>query len=418
MGIGWVRRIVMIVMGLALLTAACAAPEEAAGEGSEAAAAPASEGAAQGSEPSAGASGEAIRVGANIEQSGPASVQGQAYANALQLRVEQINADGGILGRPVELLIEDNATDESETITITRRLTNEGVVGMIGPGTSPTTLAAMEVILETGVPTFSMGSADVIVDPVADRPNVFKTPVGSQANVDKALEDIEARGLTQIGIVAINNPYGDSGIAAWEASQESGDYEFEIVGIERFEATDTDMTAQLSNLVDAGAEVIAVVAIPPGAPTVRRNAVENLGLELPMYFDAGAGAELFIELAGDAANGALVTHPPTLVWDQVPRDDPQAEALEQFGSSYTEEFGAMSGFASYAWDALGILQAAIEEARSTEPDAVIPAIEGLGEYVGATGVYELSADDHEGLSAEDLRLLTIEDGDWVLAEGR
>lgn len=412
-------RVVVSIVIFTLVLAACAAPDDAAEESASSGAAPASEPAAgAASEAPSAAEGEPIRIGANIEQSGPASVQGQAYANALQLRAEQINDSGGILGRPVELVIEDNATDESETITITRRLAGDGVAAMIGPGTSPTTLAAMEVILETGIPAFSMGSASVIVEPVGDHPNVFKTPVGSRANVDKALEDMEAKGLTKIGIIAINNPYGDSGIGAWEAAQEEGDYEFELVGTERFEAADTDMTAQLSNLVDAGAETISVVAIPPGAPTVRRNAVENLGLDLPMYFDAGAGAELFIELAGDAADGALVTHPPTLIWDEVASDDPQAEALEEFGSAYTEEFGAMSGFAGYAWDALGILQAAMEAAGSDESDAVIEAIEGLGEYVGVTGVYELSADDHEGLDAEDLRLLTVEGGEWTTAESQ
>lgn len=411
-------RLVVALAAFALVLAACAAPEDAADEGSEGAA-PASEAAAGASEAASGApSGEPIRIGANIEQSGPASVQGQAYANALQLRADQINASGGILGRPVELVIQDNGTDESKTITITRRLADDGVAAMIGPGTSPTTLAAMEVILETGIPTFSMGSADVIVSPAGDHPNVFKTPVGSEANVVKALDDIQARGLTKVGIIAVNNPYGDSGIGAWQAAEKSGDYDFEIVGTEKFEATDTDMTAQLSNLVDAGAEAIAIVAIPPGAPTVRRNAVENLGLDLPMYFDAGAGAELFIDLAGDSANGALVTHPPTLIWDQVASDDPQAEALQQFGKSYTDEFGAMSGFAGYAWDALGILQAAMEKAGSDEPDAVNAAIEDLGEYVGVTGVYELSKDDHQGLDAEDLRLLTVKDGKWTLAESQ
>lgn len=413
------HRLVALVVLLMLSLAACTAAEDAGGDAeSEAEAAAASPAPQSSAGPSAvpAVDGEPIVVGANIEQSGPASVQGQAYANALQLGVDQINADGGILGRPVELRIDDNATDETETISITRRLADDDVVAMIGPGTSPTTFAAMEVILETGIPTFSMGSSEGIVTPANEHPNVFKTPVGSEPNTAKALEDMQGRDISSVGIIAVNNPYGDSGIAAWEQAQEAGQPAFEIVGTERFESADTDMTVQLTSLVDAGAEAIAVVAIPPGAPTVRRNAVENLGLEMPMYFDAGAGAELFIELAGDAADGALVTHPPTLIWDQLADDDPQRDVLQTFGSSYTEQFGAMSGFASYAWDALKILQAGIEAAGDTDPAAVNAAIEGLGEYVGATGVYQMSADDHNGLDADDLRLLTIENGEWTTAE--
>jgi branched-chain amino acid transport system substrate-binding protein len=74
----------------------------------------------------------------------------------------------------------------------------------------------------------------------------------------------------------------------------------------------------------------------------------------------------------------------------------------------------MSGFASYVWDALGMLKAAIEKAGSTDPQAIIRALENLGEYVGATGVYRMSPQDHLGLRAEDLVLVTIQGGKWRL----
>lgn len=387
---------------LALLVTGCAAPEDAGGRA--------------GSGEDEDAEGP-ILVGLNIELSGAAAVQGQAYVNAAELWVEQTNADGGIMGREVELEILDNGSEQTEAVVLTRQLAERGATAMIGPGTSPTTLAAMDAILETGIPTFSMGSAEAIVEPATDRPNVFKTPFGSGPNVDAAITYLTDQGIGTVGVIAVNNPYGDSGITAWEEATAEGDAAVELVGVERFEGDATDMTAQLNNLVGAGAGAIAVVAIPPGAPTVRRNAVDGLGLDIPMIFDAGAGAELFIELAGSAADGALVTHPPTLVWDEVADDDPQYEALQAFGTAYTERYGAMSGFAGYAWDALGLLRAAIEEAGSTESGAIVEALEGLGEYVGVDGVYELSAEDHQGLDAESLRILTVTDGEWTVVEG-
>lgn len=360
------------------------------------------------------AEGDPVLVGVNIEQSGPASVQGEAYARAVELLARQINDAGGILGRPLELQVVDNATDQTEAVTQTQRLVDDGAVAMVGPGTSPTTLAAMDTILSAGIPVVSMGSADAITDPPADRPNVFKTPARGSLMASEIVAHMGEQGIGRVGLIAVNNPYGDSGVTAWEELAAAGDVE--LVGIERFEATDTDMTTQLNSLAGAGAEAIVTWAIPPGAPTVRRNAVENLGIELPMYFDAGAGAELFVELAGAAADGALVIHPRTLIWDQVGADDPQAEALTEFGSAYTGEFGAMSGFAGYAWDALGLLRTAIEQAGDTEPEAIIEAMEGLGEYVGVTGTYEITADDHQGLGEGDLVMLTVEGGEWRPAE--
>ncbi len=397
---------------LVLMVAACAAPEDA---GQQTEAAETGEATTAAEETETAAEGEPVLIGVNIEQSGGASVQGEAYARAAELFAEQVNADGGVLDQPLELIIVDNATDQTQAVTQTQALIDEGVVAMVGPGTSPTTLAAMEQILSSGIPTVSMGSADNITDPAAERPNVFKTPARASLMASEILADATERGIGRVGLIAVNNPYGDAGIAAWEGFAAEG--QVELAGVERFEPADTDMTAQLNNLVNGGAEAIVTWAIPPGAPTVRRNAVQNLGIDLPMYFDAGAGAELFIELAGDSAEGALVIHPKTLIWDEVATDDPQAEALSSFGEAYTSEYGAMSGFAGYAWDALGLLTAAIEESGSTEPDAIVEALEGLDEYVGVTGTFEITAEDHQGLAEGDLEMLTVREGDWTLADG-
>lgn len=362
------------------------------------------------SSPAGASSDEPIRIGVNIEQTGGAAVQGEAYARAVDLLAGQINDAGGVLGRQLELIVVDNQTDPSEAVIQTQALIDEGVVAMIGPGTSPTTLAAMDTILASGLPTISMGSADVIVDPASEHPNVFKTPARSALVTEVIAADLAAKGIGSVGLIAINNPYGDSGIGAWEQLADAG--EIELVGVERFEPADSDMSGQINSLIDAGAEAIVTWAIPPGAPTVRRSAIESVGTDLPMYFDAGAGAELFIELAGSAADGALVAHPPTLIWDEIPEDHPQYEALTSFGEAYTGEFGAMSGFAGYAWDALALLVAAIEQAGSTDSAAIITALENLGEYAGVTGTYEITADDHQGLGTDDILMLVVADGGW------
>lgn len=387
---------VVVVLMLSTLLAACAA--EGGGE--------------PGGTDSDGGGGDGpILIGVNVEQSGGASVQGQAYVNAVTLLAEQINADGGILGRDVELEIVDNATDQTEAVTLTNQLVQQGVVAMIGPGTSPTTLAAMDVILESGIPTISMGSSDTISDPASEHPNVFKTPQRGSLLAEELVAHFEEVGIERVGLIAVNNAYGDNGVESMQALADEGG--IELVGVERFEPDDTSMVAQLNNLLGAGAEAILCWAIPPGAPTVQRNAVENLGIEIPRYFDAGAGAELFIELAGEAANGAFIIHPKTLIWDDVPTDDPQAEVLRAFGEAYTAEYGEMSGFAGYAWDALGLLRAAIEESGDTTPEAIITGLESLGEYVGVTGTFELTEEDHQGLGEGDMVILQVEDGDWI-----
>jgi branched-chain amino acid transport system substrate-binding protein len=370
-----------------------------------------------GDEGDAGSGKGPIKICLNVELSGPASVLGHAYANAAKLRARTLNErDGGILGRRVELVVRDNRSDQTQAPTLTKELTErDDVVAMIGPGTTPTSLAAMGAILKSRVPTISMGSAAAIVAPAQQRPNVFKTTPEGDIAARAIATDMAGRGIRRVALLSTNNPYGDDGRGAIEKLAERG--AFELVAAEKFEAEDSDTTPQLRRLLDARPEAIVVWAIPPGAPTVRRNAVEKLGIKTPMYFDPGAGAELFLELAGASANGALLAQPKSLVWDQVPGSDPSARQLREFGTAYTEAHGEVSGFAGIAWDALGVLKAAMENAGSTDPKAVSTAIEKLDGYRGVTGTLGYSPTRHSGLSPDDLVIVEVHDRDWVLPGG-
>jgi branched-chain amino acid transport system substrate-binding protein len=367
-----------------------------------------------GEDDEAAGGGDPIKIGVNVEMSGPASVLGQAYADAAKLRARMFNEqEGGILGRPIELVVSDNRTDQTEALTLTKELAErEEVVATLGPGTTPTSLAAMGEILKSGVPTFSLGSAKAIVSPADERPNVFKTTPEGDVAAQAIVDDLERRGLKRVGLLSTNNPYGDDGLGAMQALADEGS--IELVAAEKFEEDDSDTTPQLRRLLDADPDALVVWAIPPGAPTVRRDAVEKLDVELPMYFDTGAGAELFLELAGEAANGALLAQPKSLVWDQVHGDDPSAAQLNEFGSAYTREYGEMSGFAGFSWDALGALKAAMEQAGSTEPQEVIAALEQMGDYRGVSGTLEFSNDDHAGMSPDDLEVVEVKNRTWVL----
>lgn len=372
------------------------------------------EGTAGGGGEGGGGNGEPIKIGVNVGLSGPASVLGEAYANAAKLRVQQINKDGGILGRQVELLVRDNRSDQTEALTITRELERDGAAAMLGPGTSPTTLAAMEAILQAGFPTISMGSAGAIVQPPQEKRNVFKTPPDGDVVAEAIVDDMSRRDIQAAALLSVNNPYGDDGLQAMQSATKEGGVE--LVATEKFEESDADVTPQLRKLLAADPDALVVWAIPPGAPNVRRNALERLNVDIPMYFDTGAGAELFLELAGTSADGALVAQPPSLVWDQVPESTPLHDEMQRFGEAYTKAYGAMSGFAGYSWDAVGLLKAAMEKAQSAESDKLNKALEQLGAYRGVSGTLEYSNQKHSGMGADDLVILEVENGEWKLPD--
>jgi branched-chain amino acid transport system substrate-binding protein len=386
---------------LVLAMAGCAAPEQESGD------------TASGGGGSADAGGgDVVKVGVNIELSGPAAVQGAAYQNAVRLVAEQINADGGIDGKQLELVIRDNKSDPTEALQVAKgMIENEGIVAMVGGGSSPTTLSLVDYVEDAGVPIVSMGSSGAIVSPPEDRTFVFKTPANTDQIVDVMLQDFAERGIETVGFISVDNPYGDAGLAAFQAAADAG--EVNLVGTEKFQAEDRDYTSIVTKLLGTDPDAIVVWSIPPGAGIVAKN-VSAAGYDGQLYFDAGAGAELFLRGAGSAAEGVLMVHPAVLVADEV-QDAPNTEVMQQFYSSYTEKYGEFSGFASYAADALGMIAAAVQEAGSTDREAVREALDSL-EYTGITGEYTMSPDNHAGLSTDALAVLTVENGEWALAD--
>jgi branched-chain amino acid transport system substrate-binding protein len=387
---------------LALGLAACAAPED---TGSSS---------GSGGSGSSGGSDGPIKIGVNIELSGPAAVQGSAYKNAVELVADQVNAEGVLGGRQIELVVRDNKSDPTEALQVAKGLVeNDDVVAMVGGGSSPTTLSLVDYVESTGVPTVSMGSSGAIVSPAEQRTFVFKTPANSGLVADVMLSEFKAKGITKVGFISVDNPYGDAGLQAFQEKAPAAGVE--IVGAEKFQASDKDYTSVVTKLVSSEPDAIVVWAIPPGAGIVAKNVAAS-GFDGPVYFDPGAGAELFLRGAGDAAEGAQLIHPAVLVADQV-KDAPNLEVMQKFHSDYTAEYGEFSGFASYAADALGMIVQAIEDAGSTDRTAVRDALEAL-QYTGITGVYEFSPEDHAGLSPEALVTVTVKNGEWSLVEAK
>lgn len=389
------RRLAVFVIIFVVLSA-CAAPENS------------DEGSGDGGGP---VPGDAIKIGVNIELSGPAGVQGAAYQNAVELVAAQINETGVLDGQQIELIIRDNKSDPTEALQVAKgMIENDNVVGMVGGGSSPTTLSLVDYVESAGVPIVSMGSSGAIVNPPDQRTFVFKTPANTGQIVDVMLEDFAEQGIESVGFISVDNPYGDAGLQAFQAAADEG--RVNLVGTEKFPAEDRDYTSIVTNLVSANPDAIVAWAIPPGAGIVAQNAAAA-GYEGQLYFDAGAGAELFIQGAGEAAEGVRMIHPAVLVADEV-QDAPNLEVMQTFYDSYTEEYGDFSGFASYAADALNLIVAAIEEAGSIDRTDVRDALESLT-YTGITGVYEMTPTDHGGLSTDSLSVLTVEDGEWTLA---
>ncbi|KAF0807630.1 extracellular ligand-binding receptor [Alcanivorax xiamenensis] len=355
-----------------------------------------------------------IRIGSFLSVTGPAAFLGDPELKTLELYVDQLNENGGLLGREVQLVHYDDSGDASKARTfVTRLLRQDKVDLIIGGSTTGATMAAVPVIEQARVPFISLAGAETISTPV--KKWVFKMPQSDRQAARRVLTDMKERGLTHIGLISGTGGFGASGRnVTLEEAKAMG---IEVVADETYNPKDTDVTAQLTRIRNTeGVQAVLNFDFGQGPAIVTKN-YKQLGIELPFYQSHGVASDSFLKLAGDAANGLRLPATALLVADTIPDNDPQHGVVTGYKQAYEDRYNSsVSTFGGYAYDGFQLAVQAIKQAGSTDPAKVRDALENIQGYAGVTGTYHLSPEDHMGLSYDSFRILEVKDGHWALVE--
>lgn len=355
-----------------------------------------------------------IKIGSTLAQTGPASFLGDPEAKTLKMLVAELNAKGGINGELIELIMYDDGADPNKARTFaTRLIEDDEVVAVIAGSTTGATMAMIPVFEEAGIPFISLAGAVVIIDPVKQW--VFKTPHTDLMACAKIFGDMQARGLSKIGMISGTGGFGKS--MRGQCVGLAGDYGIEIVADETYGPKDADMTPQLTKIGNAeGLQAVLNPGFGQGPAIVTRN-FRQLNIKVPLYQSHGVASKSYIELAGDAAEGVRLPASALLVADKLPGDDPQKPVVVGYRDAYEAATGnPVSTFGGHAYDAFHMLVGAIERAGSTDPAAIRAEIEKTSGFMGTAGEVNMSADDHLGLDLTAFRMLEIKGGDWTIVE--
>ncbi|MES1928941.1 extracellular ligand-binding receptor [Salinisphaera dokdonensis CL-ES53] len=358
--------------------------------------------------------GKPIKIGTFLSVTGPASFLGDPELKTLEHWVGKINDDGGVLGRPLELVHYDTSGNAGKARTFVKRLINSDRVDVIvGGSTTGTTMAAVPLVERSRIAMISLAGGIPIIDPV--KKWVFKTPHTDRMAARKILKDMQDRGFTKVGLISGSGGFGQSGRT--QTLEAASEFDIEIVADESYNNSDTDMTAQLTNIANtSGVQAILNFGFGQGPAIVTRN-YSQLGLDLPFYQSHGVASEKYIELAGDAAEGVRLPAGALLVASKLPDGDPQKDVAMAYKQEYESTFNeSISQFGGHAYDGLMIAVKAIEAAGSTDRSAIRDEIEKTDGFVGVGGVFNMSADDHMGLDLSAFRMLEIHDGAWTLID--
>lgn len=359
------------------------------------------------------ATGEPIKIGAIVSLTGTYAGLGDPEKKTIEMEVKRINEAGGINGRPVEVIFEDDGTDEAKAVAAASKLIEQDkVVAIIGATGTGQSMAVRSEIDRAGIPQVSMAGGSAIT--AKFDPLVFQTPWSNTLVVPYTLDYLKKQGITKIGLISDTGGFGKDGAAVIAA--EAPKAGITIASNQTFNPGDTDMTAQLTNIKNSGAQAVVMWTSGKEAATVVKNA-KQMGLTIPIYGSHGNARMEFIQGAGNAAEGFRFAAGKILLPESYGKDTPEFKTATEFVDRYQAAYGAApSTFAGHAYDALYLI---VEAARRVEgdlsPSLLRDAIEKTTGFSGIGGSFTFSPTDHNGLTQKDLNMYEVKGGTWTLA---
>jgi branched-chain amino acid transport system substrate-binding protein len=354
---------------------------------------------------SAAPSGRPVVIGAIISTSGLYAPLGEPERNALKLAEADINAHGGVGGRPLQIQIVDDEGKGDTAAQLATSLIGQNVAALIGGSLTPTSAAIARVSQSAKVLQIYMTPTSQLWD--------AKTGVAKyvfEATPRNALEAVRLLsfaknklGTKKIGLLHDDAPYGTAGAAI--ATAEAANQGLSIVDDEPFPIATTDLTAQLGKIKASGADTVLIWTASPAAAIAVRQ-IRQLGLNVKVVGSTGIVSDNFLRIAGKDGDGVYsdmdlnVTHP----------DAAQRVFLNAYRAAY---HARPNNFASFAWDAAHLAARAIAEAKGkTDGDALAGALLAMKPYAGSTGVFHFTESDHNGMRADDIHIAVDRNAVW------
>jgi branched-chain amino acid transport system substrate-binding protein len=329
-----------------------------------------------------GTSSDTIKVGVNLELTGPVSVYGIPERKGMELALEEINAAGGVLGKDLEFVFYDNEYDTAKAVeNAIKFATQDGVVAMLGPATSAPSLAVGPIAKEYEIVNFtpSATALGVTMDGNQVNPWVFRAsfidPFQGLVLANFALNDLEA---TRAVVMYSDSSDYSTGLA--EAFREQFDkIGGEVVVVSTYTDNDSDFNAQLTSISQREFDVVFVADYAERGALIVRQA-RDMGIDVPILGPDGFDTPDFNDLAGGANNVNdvyFVNHFSTLLEDS---------NVVAFISAYEAKFGEKpNALSALAYDATHMLAKAIENAGSDNPTAIRDALKAITGFEGVTG---------------------------------
>jgi branched-chain amino acid transport system substrate-binding protein len=352
-----------------------------------------------------GSSSGPIKIGVVVPLTGPFSPLGTGDKAAIEQEVARINADGGVLGRDLEVTIKDDKTEVPQSVTEYNQLAADRSYTAILSSSNVAASTAIGPSAESNkIPTIALGPVSAFKDGSNDY--AFTCVAIPELYAEAAVDYLESEGVESLAIAYTSeDPYGKNGNAATVAAAEAAG--IEVVVDEVIDVAATDFTAAISEVKAAKPDAFLVWVAGPASVIITK---QFAGSGIPLVMTGAQASHLYVEPSGAEAEGVVMTSSIAVPGRELPAG-PLKDSVDAFADPWVEQSDVYPP--QFAFDgAAGIqlLVAAIEEAGSTDRDEVRDALESL-DLLTPIGRFQFSEDDHGGIGKDAIAIVEVQDGE-------
>jgi ABC-type branched-subunit amino acid transport system substrate-binding protein len=345
------------------------------------------------------------KIGISAGLTGYAATVDRAWRDGVEVAAASLNAKGGVMGRKLVVVTEDNRSEPQEAVTVYRKMISSDNVNVFISGcVSAGNFAAAPIVVRAQIP---MVLCSILPQQPEQVKWAFSTLPPAGFEVEKRLEYLkEKTQIKKFGVLHDPTPY--AGLQKAAAEKLAPSYGLELVGIEQYKQDDADLSVQISKMHAAGARAILKIGLGGTTLTAAKN-IKQLGLDM-LLLTSVEDLAVFRPVAEVLGDKFFFVGSPSQVYDALP-DGALKSAIAKFLEPWRAKYGDRDpNWAARGWDGVLLTANAIEKGKSFDGPQVRDQLETITGFQGTTGVYNMSPTVHQGITVNPLLLATIVNG--------
>ena len=352
---------------------------------------------------------DVYKIGSSVGLTGYAATGDRAWRDGIELGAEYLNAKGGVLGRKIQIIVEDNKSEPQEAVVGYRKMMSSDNVQIFDSGcVSAGNFAAAGAVARAQIP---MMLCSILPARPEEQKWAFSVLPPPRFEIESRFNYLKTKTqIRKVGILHDPTPYAR--MMQELASKIAPEFGIEVVAVQTYKQDDADLSVQIGVVQAASGEAIIKMGQGGSTVTVAKN-IKQLGLDKMLLLASIDDGSVFFQAASALGDRFLFVAPSVQVPEIVPAG-PARDAMNEFLTRWRAKYSdrdANSG--ARGWDSLMLIAKAVEAAKSVEGPAVRDAIEKLPPHQGAITIFNFSPEQHMGITKNPFVMAGVRDGKFV-----